>query len=384
MIFMEQIYKCEYSSLSCFLQLSDIDTNDKKPTTPGDAIFRDISVLNLYYEILRKVEKDPFKYWNIYALRNYLWYFYKLSKHMSDSILGFSERPKSDHKLTPLNIYADLNLAIFFTGLYRKDRNEACIEGLFIVCQRQDENNINRSVKTYSQLRDSDLKKYLDDLTVTSTVKDYFKFLSWAPEKIEKIEGLSEIDNNTTYDKYKGKYIDTRLHILIDGVDNIPLDYMRILYGIKPNDMISCGKKKKKDMISSGKKKKYTKVEDTVSYSVEDIVSYSVKDNLEQFKNYQKAMIDAINKAILKAEEYKFNHLPLNFFSNNSEELENPFQYLLPIDFTGTGNPDFCACISVDAKGTGRLKTILNMNEVYGNVRVFGMDAVESVKDWWV
>ena len=205
-----------------------------------------------------------------------------------------------------------------------------------------------------------------------------------APEKIEKIEGLSEIDNNTTDGKNNGKYIDTRLHILIDGVDNIPLDYMRILYGIKPNDMISCGKKKKKDMISCGKKKKYTKVEDTVSYSVEDIVSDSVKDNSEQFKNYQKAMRDAINKAIQKAKEYKFNHLPLNFFSNNSEELENPFQYLLPIDFTGTGNPDFCACISVDAKGTGRLKTILNMNEVYGNVRVFGMDAVESVKDWWV
>ena len=237
---------------------------------------------------------------------------------------------------------------------------------------------------TYSQLRNSDFKKCLDDLTVTSTVENYFNLLDVAPEKIEKIEGLSEIDNNTTDGKNNGKYIDTRLHILIDGVDNIPLDYMRILYGIKPNDMISCGKKKKKDMISCGKKKKYTKVEDTVSYSVEDIVSDSVKDNSEQFKNYQKAMIDAINKAIQKAKEYKFNHLPLNFFSNNSEELENPFQYLLPIDFTGTGNPDFCACISVDAKGTGRLKTILNMNEVYGNVRVFGMDAVESVKDWWV
>lgn len=365
MIFMEQIYKCEYSSLSCFLQLSDIDTNDKKPTTPGDAIFRDISVLNLYYEILRKVEKDPFKYWNIYALRNYLWYFYKLSKHMSDSILGLSERPKSDHKLTPLNIYADLNLAIFFTGLYRKDRNEACIEGLFIVCQRQDENNINRSVMTYSQLRDSDLKKYLDDLTVTSTVKDYFKYLSWAPEKIEKIEGLSEFDNNT-YDKNtKGKYLDTTLHILIDGVDNIPLDYMRILYGIEPNDM-----------ISFGNKKNYT--------NVKDIVLDSVNNNPEQFKNYQKAMIDAINEAIRSAGEYKFNHLPLNFYNNNSKGLENPFQYLLPIDFTRTGNPDFCACISVDANGTGKLKTILNMNEVYGNVRVFGMDAVESVKDWWV
>lgn len=356
---MEQISKCEYSSLSCFLQLSDIDK-----TMPGDAIFRDISVLNLYYEILRIVEKDPFKYWNICALRNYLWYFYKLSKHMSDSILGFSERPKSDHKLTPLNIYADLNLAIFFTGLYSKYRNKACIEGLFIVCQRQDENNINRSVMTYSQLRDSDFKKYLDDLTVTSTVKDYFNLLNVAPEKIEKIEGLSEINNNTTYDKNKkGKYIDTRLHILVDGVDNIPLDYFRILYGICPD-------KHDKQVDLNNKKQ---------------IVLESVQKGTNEFKHYQKAMIDAINKAILSAEEYKFNHLPLNFYSNNSKGLENPFQYLLPIDFTGTGNPDFCACISVDTSGTGRLKTILNIrNEVYGNVRVFGKDAVESVKDWWV
>lgn len=226
---------------------------------------------------------------------------------------------------------------------------------------------------TYSELLKSDFKKCLDYLTVTSRVEDYFHLLDVAPVKIEKIEGLSEIDNNTTYDKNNGKYIDTILHILIDGVDNIPLDYMRILYGIEP-----------KDMISFGKKKKNTKDEDIVSYSVKDIVSDSVENNPEQFKKYQKAMIDAINKAILSAEEYKFNHLPLNFFSNNSEEYENPFQYLLPIDFTGTGNPDFCACISVDAKGIGRLRTILSMNEVYGNVRVFGKDAVESVKDWWV
>lgn len=259
MISMEQIYKCEYSSLSCFLQLSDIDTSCEKPTTPGDAIFRDISVLNLYYDILRIVEKDPFKYWNIYALRNYLWYFYKLSKHMSDSILGYSERPMSDHKLTPLNIYADLDLAIFFTGLYSKYRNQACIEGLFIVCQRQADNNIDRRVMTYSQLLKSGFKECLDDLTVTSTVEDYFHLLDVAPEKIEKIEGLSEIDNNTTYVKNKkGKFIDTRLHILIDGVDNIPLDYMRILYGIKRNDM-----------ISFGNKKNFTNIVDVVLCSVE-------------------------------------------------------------------------------------------------------------------
>lgn len=350
---MEQICECKYSSLSCFLQL------DEKHSTPSDDIFRDINVLNLYYGILREVEKDPFKYWNIYALRNYLWYFYKLSKDMSDSILGLSELPKYDHKSTPLNIYTKPDFAIFFTGLYSKYRNKACIEGLFIVCQRQADNNIDRRVMTYSQLRNSDLKKCLDDLTVTSTVEDYFHLLDVGPEKIKKIEGLSEIDNNTTDDKNNGKYIDTRLHILIDGVDNIPLDYFRILYGICPG----------KDVDLNNKKR---------------IVLESVQKGTNEFKLYQKAMIDAIDKAILSAGEYKFNHLPLNFFRKKSKKYENPFQYLLPIDFTGTGNPDFCACISVDAKGTGRLRTILSMNEVYGNVRVFGKDAVESVKDWWV
>lgn len=53
--------------------------------------------------------------------------------------------------------------------------------------------------------------------------------------------------------RIKRKYIDTRLHILIDGVDNIPLDYMRILYGIEPNKM-----------ISFGNKKNYTNVKDVV------------------------------------------------------------------------------------------------------------------------
>lgn len=146
---------------------------------------------------------------------------------------------------------------------------------------------------------------------------------------------------------------------MIDGVDNIPLDYFGILYGICPDKNVDLNNKKR-------------------------IVLESVQKGTNEFKHYQKAMIDAINKAILSAGEYKFNHLPLNFFRKKSKQYENPFQYLLPIDFTGTGNPDFCACISVDAEGTGRLRTILSMNEVYGNVRVFGKDAVESVKDWWV
>lgn len=51
MICMEQICECDYSSLSCFLQLCE------KPTSLDDDIFRDINVLDLCYKILRIVEK---------------------------------------------------------------------------------------------------------------------------------------------------------------------------------------------------------------------------------------------------------------------------------------------------------------------------------------
>ena len=349
---MEQETTFEYNSLSCFLQLENLDT-DSKQTTPKDSIFRDVSVLKLYYDILRNVEKDPFKYWNIYALRNYLWYFYELSQSMYSSIRHIIPNP--------LNIFVSSGFAIFFTGLYSKLKNKGSKEGIFIVCKKQEDETINRCVMSYSELLASDFKEGLDQITMKSTFEEYLPLaIEGAPATIEKIEGFSN-DEYNNYEMYdNGNYKDTRLHILIDGVDNIPNDYFRILYGICPgNKYVDFNNKKR-------------------------IVLESVQKGTNEFNNYQNAMIEAINKAIETAKnDNNFNQLPLNFYSN-PKTIGNPFQYLLPIDFTGTGNPDFCACISVDAKGTGRLKTILNMNEVYGNVRVFGMDAVESVKDWWV
>lgn len=342
--------KCQYSSLSCFLQLYD-DINSNGSTVSKDYVFQDIEVLKLYYDILCKVEKDPFRYWNISSLRNYLKYFYRLSKYMA----GVTK--------IAFNIYEECEFSIFFTGLYSKYKNKGCKEGLFIVCQRQD-NTIGKCVKSYSDLRESGFNDRLDDIIIKSTFEEYY-YLSFdgAPRKIREIENLSNFDyNNYKKDKETNKYIDTRLHILIDGVDNIPGDFFKILYGIDPNKYINLNYKKQVVLNSTKKKSK------------------------QQFLDYQRAMIEAIKKAIEKAKnDNMFNQLPLNFFNTKRKYQETPFQYLLPIDFTGTGNPDFCACIDVDKEGTGRLKTILNMNnEAYGNVRVFGKDAVESVKDWWV
>lgn len=354
---MEQEITFEYNSLSCFLQLKNLDT-DNEQTTPRDLIFRDISVLELYYNILRRVEKDPFKYWNIYALRNYLWYFYKLSKYMTSSMLNMIPKP--------LNIYESPGFAIFFTGLYSKLKNKGSKEGIFIVCEKQEDGTINRRVMPYSDLLTSDFKEGLDQITMKSTFEEYYLLANdllanegSSPETIKKIEGFSN-DEYNNYEKYDNdNYKDTRLHILIDGVDNIPNDYFRILYGISSGKNVDKNNKKQ-------------------------IVLKSVQNGTKKPTKYKETMIKAINKAIESAEkDNNFNQLPLNFY-RSPKILGNPFQYLLPIDFTGTGNPDFCACISVDDNGTGKLRTILNMNEVYGNVRVFGKEAVESVKDWWV
>lgn len=56
---MEQETTFEYNSLSCFLQLENLDT-DNKQTTPKDSIFRDVSVLKLYYDTLLSNKKRQF------------------------------------------------------------------------------------------------------------------------------------------------------------------------------------------------------------------------------------------------------------------------------------------------------------------------------------
>ena len=352
---MEQIkVELKYNSLSCFLQLTAYSP-DK--TSSKDDIFYDGNVLKLYYDILRKVEKDPFKYWNVSSLRNYLWAFYMLSYFMSRNIINIP-RPHLKTKQIPalFNIYEGSDFALFFTGLYSKYKNKGCKDGLFIVCNKNGD-SINRKVMSYSEVL-AQYGKCLNKITIKSTFEEYYHLSNdGTPKTINEIYELP-IFNYKNYDKNEDEsYKDKTLHILIDGVDNIPIDYFKFLYEIEPKNYLSREARK-------------------------SLVYESSKKNKKTFEKYQNIMIKAISLAIKNAKNNnKFNQLPLNLYIKSRD---NPFQYLLPIDFTETGNPDFCACISVNDKGIGKLETILNMNEVYGNVRVFGMDAVESVKDWWV
>ena len=61
------------------------------------------------------------------------------------------------------------------------------------------------------------------------------------------------------------------------------------------------------------------------------------------------------------------------------------YNYLLPMYLLNSGKPDFCIVLKQTDKDEGIWKpvTSLDMDEVYCNIRVFGKDAIERVRDWW-
>lgn len=364
----------ELKTLSNFLQF-----NDSVEGTSKDPVFYDLDVLKLYYKILEQVEKDPFRYWNIGSLRNYLWAFYMLSNTLSGEYRYEGHREISDRnngysptKIIGINIFVGDEYALFFTGLYSRQRKNGLKEGLYILCQKKG-NNIERKVFTNSELLsfNSDISKDLNKIKIEETFeKEFTPNSENAPKALSNIImplkfdndkiALAELKNkkeelSQSSKGKKQKLNNNWLHILVDGVDNVPTDFLKLLYNKPTNKHFS-----QKDKMQ--------------------IVVDSILQKEDSFYRYEDCMLKAIEESINDAKKDGFNQLPLNYYMNGKG---NPFQYLLPIDFTSTGNPDFCACISVRKTGEGVLETILNMNEVYGNIRIFGKDVIDALKKWW-
>lgn len=78
------------------------------------------------------------------------------------------------------------------------------------------------------------------------------------------------------------------------------------------------------------------------------------------------------------------HNLPVHFYIK-----ESTYNYLLPMYLLNSGKPDFCIVLrhikDKDGNYTGDWEpvTSLDMDEVYCDIRVFGKDAIERVRDWW-
>ncbi len=388
-------------------------------------------VIRLFHTLLQKVEMDPYRQWTHDLLRNYVNASYifccKLNK-----ILDFQGQ-----KLT-INKYdaEDECLKVFFTGLYTPETYQGLKNGLYFVGTRQsDEYGWNLCVMTRKEIfettkefngkdvlrqidhRDSfenelvshealriktinlpnimcakkaneiikehniKIKKVKDILQAIDKDKNLEQIFKKHNEFIKTLLGRRKIDVATNNkeeiagvlkdieDKITGN---SWLHILRDGIDNLPTDFVLSFFD--------------KWFEVSNPVERYKKRKEWIEECIEE----SCSDNeVNSFKYYQEIMLETMQSFL---DESIIQNLPAFFFLNVKElsqgklEGDLEYNYLLPMYLQNSRKPDFCIVLrrkKNDDTCVWEPVTSLNMDEVYCDIRVFGKDAIERVRDWW-
>lgn len=388
-------------------------------------------VIRLFHTLLQKVEMDPYRQWTHDLLRNYVNASYifccKLNK-----ILDFQGQ-----KLT-INKYdaEDECLKVFFTGLYTPETYQGLKNGLYFVGTRQsDEYGWNLCVMTRKEIfettkefngkdvlrqidhRDSfenelvshealriktinlpnimcakkaneiikehniKIKKVKDILQAIDKDKNLEQIFKKHNEFIKTLLGRRKIDVATNNkeeiagvlkdieDKITGN---SWLHILRDGIDNLPTDFVLSFFD--------------KWFEVSNPVERYKKRKEWIEECIEE----SCSDNeVNSFKYYQEIMLETMQSFL---DESIIQNLPAFFFFNVKElsqgklEGDLEYNYLLPMYLQNSRKPDFCIVLrrkKNDDTCVWEPVTSLNMDEVYCDIRVFGKDAIERVRDWW-
>lgn len=388
-------------------------------------------VIRLFHTLLQKVEMDPYRQWTHDLLRNYVNASYifccKLNK-----ILDFQGQ-----KLT-INKYdaEDECLKVFFTGLYTPETYQGLKNGLYFVGTRQsDKYGWNLCVMTRKEIfettkefngkdvlrqidhRDSfenelvshealriktinlpnimcakkaneiikehniKIKKVKDILQAIDKDKNLEQIFKKHNEFIKTLLGRRKIDVATNNkeeiagvlkdieDKITGN---SWLHILRDGIDNLPTDFVLSFFD--------------KWFEVSNPVERYKKRKEWIEECIEE----SCSDNeVNSFKYYQEIMLETMQSFL---DESIIQNLPAFFFLNVKElsqgklEGDLEYNYLLPMYLQNSRKPDFCIVLrrkKNDDTCVWEPVTSLNMDEVYCDIRVFGKDAIERVRDWW-
>lgn len=176
---------------------------------------------------------------------------------------------------------------------------------------------------------------------------------------------LSHISRSDIREEIAGK---RWLHLLKDGIDDVPETFVKSFFNIP-----------RKNEINWDKIKGYFKTD--------------IEHKKIRFVYYQQIIIDTINKQNSNKE-----YLPIIFYINppkDSDEDRNntsekdteayKYNYLLPMYLQNSEKPDFCVVLAKieGTEGDWEPVTSLDMDEVYCDIRVFGKDAIERVRDWW-
>lgn len=350
-------------------------------------------VIRLFHTLLQKVEMDPYRQWTHDLLRNYVNASYYFCSNLNDipkvkiasqdakairkakiaSQEAKSKEQKGQEKQEEknespqVNLYEDddTNLKFFFTGLYTPGTYQGLKNGLYFVINPSVEPKI--SVKTRKEIFEAD---QIDGEKVLRQIdhRDSFEneLVGVEDLNINKISLLDKMSPEDANEIIKKKSINDKikgnpwLHILRDGIDNLPTDFVLSFFN------------KWFEVPSPVARYENRKI------WIEECIKHSCSNNEDNsFMYYQEIMLDTMQAILDKS---NIHNLPVYFYIK-----ESTYNYLLPMYLLNSGKPDFCIVLKQTDKDEGIWKpvTSLDMDEVYCNIRVFGKDAIERVRDWW-
>ena len=228
------------------------------------------------------------------------------------------------------------------------------------------------SVKTRKEIFEADQKE-IDGEKVLRQIdhRDSFEneLVGVEDLNINKISLLDKMSPEDANEIIKKKRINDKingnpwLHILRDGIDNLPTDFVLSFFN-KWFEVPS--------LVARYENRKIW---------IEECIKHSCSNNEDNsFMYYQEIMLDTMQAILDKS---NIHNLPVHFYIK-----ESTYNYLLPIYLQNSGKPDFCIVLRNKKEhgeytGDWEPVTSLNMDEVYCDIRVFGKDAIERVRDWW-
>lgn len=335
-------------------------------------------VIHLFHTLLQKVERDSYRKWTHDLLRNYVNATYELCKFINQKLSEQSGKPE-------INFGADVDtdLQLFFTGLYTPKTYQGLKNGLYFVGNPSNGFSVmtRKEIHEASEFNGNEVLKHIDhrdsfenELVGNEDLKLVnIRILNTPINSDAKVDPmspdtayyLSHISPSKIREEIAGK---RWLHLLKDGIDDVPEVFVKSFFNIP-----------RKNEINWDKIKGYVKTD--------------IEHKKIRFVYYQQIIIDTINKQNSNKE-----YLPIIFYinppkdsaedRNNTSEKDTEaykYNYLLPMYLQNSEKPDFCVVLAKieGTEGDWEPVTSLDMDEVYCDIRVFGKDAIERVRDWW-
>lgn len=332
-------------------------------------------VIKLFHTLLQKVEREPYRKWTHDLLRNYVNAAYQLCISLNTDVNATEENK--------INLYKKNHLDVYFTGLYTPKTYQGLKNGLYFVGNPSNGFSVmtRKEILEASEFDGNDVLKHIDhrdsfenELVGNEDLKLVnIRILNTPINSDAKVDpmspdtayNLSHISRSDIREEIAGK---RWLHLLKDGIDDVPEVFVKSFFNIP-----------RKNEINWDKIKGYFKTD--------------IEHKKIRFVYYQQIIIDTINKQNSNKE-----YLPIIFYINppkDSDEDRNntsekdteayKYNYLLPMYLQNSEKPDFCVVLAKieGTEGDWEPVTSLDMDEVYCDIRVFGKDAIERVRDWW-